>query len=530
MELKIWTIILAKIHFIDDLTNYKKRPFYIYSKRGNDYLWYYISSQNNTEFETISIDNNDFYVWKIPTDSYVYIDKPYLINKNSIIKEFWKISKDKNKIIITKIINYNTKAFFSEHNKFNINNTVPVSWKVFDEKELEYAIESILDCHWTEWRFNKQFEEKFAEFIGVKFVATTNSGSSANLLAFTTLMAKELKERQLKKWDEVITVAAWFPTTINPIIQNGCIPVFVDVDLETYEVNINELKKALSPKTKAIMMAHTLWNAFNIEEVQKICKENNLWLIEDNCDALWTKYDWKMTWNFWDISTFSFYPAHHMTMWEGWALATNSPLLNKIIRSYRDWWRDCWCGTWEDNNCNNRFNWQLWELPKGFDHKYTYSRIGYNLKITDMQAAIWLAQLEKAENFIQIRKDNFEYLTKKFIENWLDKYFMLPKATEKVDASWFGYVLTLKENLQFSREDLIKFLNENKIWTRLLFAWNYLKHPAFIDYVEDYRVIWDLKNTDYIMNNSFWIWLYQGLSKEKLDLVILKIKEFLDGK
>jgi CDP-6-deoxy-D-xylo-4-hexulose-3-dehydrase len=277
------------------------------------------------------------------------------------------------------------------------------------------------------------------------------------------------------------------------------------------------------------MIAHTLWNAFNIEEVKKICSYNNLWLIEDNCDALWTKYNWKFTWTFWDISTFSFYPAHHITMWEWWALATNNALLLKIIKSYRDWWRDCWCGTGEDNNCNNRFNWQLWELPKWFDHKYTYSRIGYNLKITDMQAAIWLAQLEKLENFIQIRKNNFEYLTNKFIENWLDKYFIMPKATHNVEASWFGFILSLKENLWFSRKDLMMFLNKNKIWTRLLFAWNYLKHPAFIDYVTDYKIIWNLKNTNYIMNNTFWIWLYQGLNEEKLDYVILKFKEFLNG-
>ncbi|MDP2090206.1 MAG: lipopolysaccharide biosynthesis protein RfbH [Candidatus Gracilibacteria bacterium] len=411
-----------------------------------------------------------------------------------------------------------------------VGNNVPVSGKVFDEKELEYAIESILDCHWTEGRFNKQFEEKLASFLGVKFIATTNSGSSANLLAFTALTAKELKERRIKKGDEVITVAAGFPTTINPIIQNGCVPVFVDVDLETYEINIDEIKKAISPKTKAIMIAHTLGNAFNIGEVQKICKENNLWLIEDSCDALGTKYDGKYTGTFGDIATFSFYPAHHITMGEGGALATNNALLNKIIKSYRDWGRDCWCGTGEDNNCNNRFNWQLGDLPKGFDHKYTYSRIGYNLKITDMQAAIGLAQLEKLENFIQIRKNNFAYLTKKFIEQGLDKYFILPKATEKVEASWFGYVLSLKENSKFTREELMMFLNENKIGTRLLFAGNFLKHPAFIDYVEDYRIIGDLKNTDYIMNNSFWIGLFQGLNEEKLEYVILKFKEFVNGK
>ncbi len=423
---------------------------------------------------------------------------------------------------ITKIVQLQKSKIWAD--------TVPVSGKVFDEKELEYAIESILDCHWTEWRFNKQFEEKLASFLWVKHIITTNSGSSANLLALTALTAKELKERQIKKWDEVITVACWFPTTITPIIQNWLVPVFVDVDLETYEINIEELKKALSSKTRAIMIAHTLWNAFNIFEIQKICKENKLWLIEDNCDALWTKYGEKLTGTFWDISTFSFYPAHHITMWEWWALATNSPLLKKIIKSYRDWGRDCWCATWEDNSCNNRFNWKLWELPQGFDHKYIYSRIGYNLKITDMQAAIGLAQLEKLEKYIQIRKENFKYLVEKFIENGFDKYFLLPQSYKKVEASWFGFILTLKENIWFSREDITIFLNENKIGTRLLFAWNYLKHPAFIDYVEDYRVIGDLKNTDYIMNNSFWIWLYQGLDEKKLDIMILKFKEFLSEK
>ena len=299
------------------------------------------------------------------------------------------------------------KDFIKEKNNEEKKWVIPVSWKVFDSKELEYAMESVLDCHRTEWRFNKCFEEKLASFLDVKYVITTNSWSSANLIALTTLTAKELKERQLKKWDEVITVATWFPTTINPIVQNSCIPVFVDIDLWTYEVNINSLKKAISPKTKAIMIAHTLWNAFDLDEVTKLCKENNLWLIEDNCDALWTKYNWQYTWSFWDISTFSFYPAHHITMWEWWALATNNPLLKKLINSYRDWWRDCRCPTWKDNTCNHRFNWQLWDLPKWFDHKYIYSRLWYNLKITDMQASIWLAQLEKLENFIEIRKKKF---------------------------------------------------------------------------------------------------------------------------
>ena len=304
----------------------------------------------------------------------------------------------------------------------------------------------------------------------------------------------------------------------------------MDIDLWTYEVNINSLKKAISPKTKAIMIAHTLWNAFDLDEVTKLCKENNLWLIEDNCDALWTKYNWQYTWSFWDISTFSFYPAHHITMWEWWALATNNPLLKKLINSYRDWWRDCRCPTWKDNTCNHRFNWQLWDLPKWFDHKYIYSRLWYNLKITDMQASIWLAQLEKLENFIEIRKKNFRYLHDLFTENKFYKYFILPVENEKIEASRFWFIITLKEKLPFNREELLIFLNENWIGTRLVFAWNYIKQPVFIDYVKKYRIIWNLKNSDYVMNNAFWIGVYPWLEKKDFDFVILKFKEFLNEK
>lgn len=407
---------------------------------------------------------------------------------------------------------------------------IPVSGKVFDEKELEYMIESVLDCHWTEWKWNEKFEQDLAAFLWIKNVITVNSWSSANLLALTALTAKELWDRQLKDWDEVITVASGFPTTINPIIQNWLIPVFVDVELWTYEVDIEELKKAISPKTKAIIFAHTLWNAFNLDEIIKICKENNLWLIEDNCDALWTMYNGKYTWTFWDIWTLSFYPAHHITMGEWWALITNNPLLAKIIRSFRDRWRDCRCKTWTDNSCNNRFKRKSGNLPEWFDHKYIYSRIGYNLKITDMQAALWVAQLEKLSWFIQKRKDNFKYLYTKFIENWLDRYFIMPQATKNSDPSRFWFILSVKEWSWINREELMQFLNINKIGTRLLFAGNYIKQPAFIDYVKNYRVVWDLKNSDYIMNHTFWIWVYPWLTEEHLNYIVLKIKEFVDAK
>ena len=407
---------------------------------------------------------------------------------------------------------------------------VPVSWKVFDETELEYMIESVLDCHWTEWRWNKLFEEKLSEFIGVKHVMTTNSGSSANLLAFTALTAKELKERRLMPGDEVITVAAGFPTTINPIVMNGCVPVFVDINIGTYEANIDQIREAISPKTKAIMMAHTLGNVFDLGEVRKICDEHSLWLIEDTCDALGAKYDGKFAWTFGDIATLSFYPAHHMTMGEGGALLTNSNILAKVIKSYRDWGRDCWCATGQDNSCNNRYGWQVGELPKWFDHKYTYSRLGYNLKITDMQAALGVAQLEKLEWFIAKRNANWKYLMKRFQEEWFEKYFILPEVTKNSEPSWFGFVLSVRPETGINREELMKYLNDKKIGTRLLFAGNYLRQPAFIDYVTEYRVIGDLQNTDFVMNQTFWLGVYPGLWEEQYEYVISTLNDFLDAK
>lgn len=409
--------------------------------------------------------------------------------------------------------------------------SVPVSGKVFDVTEIAYMIESVADCHWTEWRRNTMFEEKLWEFLGIKHVITCNSWSSANLLAFTALTARELWSRQLKPWDEVITVWAWFPTTINPILQNGCIPVFVDVELWTYEVDTNKLYEALSPKTKAIMMAHTLGNSFNLDAVVGLCKEHDLRLIEDNCDSLGATYDGKFTGTFGDIATISFYPAHHITMGEWGAVVTKHPHLAKVIRSYRDRGRDCRCATGKDDTCGIRYKWKLGNLPQWFDHKYIYSRIGYNLKITDMQAALWVAQLEKLPDFIQKRKDNFNYLKSEFLRLWFDRYFILPQATEKCDPSRFGFVLTVREWQSFTRDALVQYMNDKKIWTRLLFAWNYLKHPAFLHYVspEQFRIVWELTNSDIIMNNSFWLWVYPWLTKDHLDYMILSLRAFIDG-
>jgi len=403
---------------------------------------------------------------------------------------------------------------------------VPVSGKIFDEKELINMVSAVMDGWWTEGKYAAEFEKRLANFLGLNFCVAVNSGSSANLLALSALTSFRLpKEKRLEKGDEVITVAAGFPTTINPIIQNGFIPVFVDVSLGNYNVPLENIKKAITKKTKAIFIAHTLGNPFEVAELRKICDKNKLWLIEDNCDALGSKYNGKFTGTFGHISTCSFYPAHHITMGEGGAVLTNDPVLNKIVRSLRDWGRDCVCPTGVDNFCKNRFGWKLGDLPQGYDHKYIYSEIGYNLKITDIQAALGLAQLDKLSRFIQKRKDNFSYLYKSFKQ--FDKYFILPEWSKKADPSWFGFLLTIKPGAKFSREELLRYLNDRKIGTRLLFAGNITKQPYFKNYKINYKVVGDLKNTDIIMNQTFWIGVYPGLSKAMLNYIIKSFGEFI---
>lgn len=404
---------------------------------------------------------------------------------------------------------------------------VPVSGKVFDEKELINMVEAVMAGWWTEGKYAAKFEKRLADFFGLKFCAAVNSGSSANLLALSALTSFRLpKEKRLKKGDEIITVAAGFPTTINPIIQNGFVPVFVDVSLGNYNASLKNIKKAITTKTKAVFIAHTLGNPFEVAELRKLCDKHNLWLIEDNCDALGSKYNGQFTGTFGHISTCSFYPAHHITMAEGGAVLTNDPILSKIIRSLRDWGRDCVCPTGVDNFCKNRFGWKLGDLPQGYDHKYIYSEMGYNLKITDIQAALGLAQLEKLPGFIKKRKDNFAYLYEAFKK--LDKYFILPEWSSKADSSWFGFLLTIKKEAGFSREELLKYLNDKKIGTRLLFAGNITKQPYFKNYKINYRIAGDLKNTDIIMNQTFWIGVYPGLNKAMLDYVIKSFEEFLE--
>jgi CDP-6-deoxy-D-xylo-4-hexulose-3-dehydrase len=396
------------------------------------------------------------------------------------------------------------------------------SGKVLDAAELKSMVEASLDGWLTTGRFNDAFEKKLRDFLGVKFLITTNSGSSANLLAFSALTSPKLKERAIKPGDEVISVAAGFPTTVNPILQFGAIPVFVDVDIATHNIDVTKIEAAISPKTKAIMLAHSLGNPFNLKVILEICKKHNLWLIEDNCDSLGSRYNGQLTGTFGDIGTLSFYPAHHITMGEGGAVFTNNAELKMIIESFRDWGRDCYCQPGKDNTCGKRFCWKLGDLPEGYDHKYTYSHLGYNLKITDMQAACGLAQIDKLDSFVQARKDNFVYLKNRLAS--CEESLILPEATPNSDPSWFGFLMTIRPESNLSRVDLINYLDQNKIGTRLLFAGNLTRQPYMLG--RNFRISGDLTNTDFVMNNSFWVGVYPGLDEEMLSFIADKIELF----
>lgn len=393
------------------------------------------------------------------------------------------------------------KEMFKEKAFVAGESSVPVSGKVFDHKEMQYIADAGMDAWFTTGRFNTEFEKKLAKYINVKSVLTVNSGSSANLVAFSALTAHELGERAIKPGDEVITVAASFPTTVNPMLQYGAIPVFLDINIPAYEMDVTYLEKAISPKTKAVMLAHTLGNTFDLAAVRAFCDKYNLWLIEDCCDALGARYNGKHVGTFGDIGTLSFYPAHHITMGEGGAVFTSNAKLKKIMESFRDWGRDCWCETGKDNTCGKRFTQQLGNLPSGYDHKYTYSRQGFNLKITDMQAALGLAQLEKLDSFVETRRHNFRMLTEVLAKH--TNKIVLPEATPNSEPSWFGYLITVKKDAGITRDELTQKLNDKKINTRLLFAGDIRKQPYFTDYV--YRVVGDLPNTEIVMNDTFWI-------------------------
>jgi CDP-6-deoxy-D-xylo-4-hexulose-3-dehydrase len=400
---------------------------------------------------------------------------------------------------------------------------VPVSGKVLDADDYVALVESSLDGWLTAGRFHEEFERGLARYVGVRNALFVNSGSSANLVALSGLTSPKLGKKALKPGDEVITVAAGFPTTVNPIIQNGLIPVFVDIEIGTYDAIIDQVREAISPKTRAIMMAHTLGNPFDVDQIKAICKEHGLWLIEDSCDALGSTYNGKKTGSFGDTATVSFYPAHHITTGEGGAVFVNSPLVKKQVESFRDWGRDCYCATGHDNTCRKRFEWQLGDLPLGYDHKYIYSHIGYNLKATDMQAALGVSQLKKLDLFVAARKANFNFL-KSELSDIQD--FVMPEATVNSDPSWFGFPITIRPESGIDRTALLRHLDEKKIGTRLLFAGNLLKQPAYRNI--EHRVIGDLKNSDLVMTNTFWLGVYPGLTDEMLNYVSEVVHDFVE--
>ncbi len=400
---------------------------------------------------------------------------------------------------------------------------VPPSGKVIGVRELQHMVEASLDGWLTTGRFNDAFEKRLREFLGVKHALTTNSGSSANLLAFSALTSSKLGDRAIRPGDEVISVAAGFPTTVNPILQFGAVPVFVDVHLPTYNIDPAKIEAAITPRTKAIMLAHTLGNPYDLATITALAKKHGLWLIEDCCDALGSTYGGKLVGTFGDIGTLSFYPAHHITMGEGGAVFTNNDELRSIIESFRDWGRDCYCAPGKDNTCGKRFCWKLGNLPAGYDHKYTYSHLGYNLKISDMQAACALAQMERVEDFIAARKRNFARLKAGLAE--CEQFLLLPEATENSEPSWFGFPITIKPAAGVNRVDMVQYLDQHKIGTRLLFAGNLTRQPYMLG--RNFRVSGDLVNTDVIMNDTFWVGVYPGLSDEMLDYVIERIRLFV---
>ena len=432
------------------------------------------------------------------------------------------MSKDVIKQQILSLVEQYSALQYAEKSFTAGSSVIPPSGKVIGAPELKNMVEASLDGWLTTGRFNDAFEKRLAKYLGVKHLMTVNSGSSANLIAFSALTSPKLGDRAIKSGDEVIGVAAGFPTTVNPILQFGAVPVFIDIDVPTYNIDVTKLEAAISPKTKAIMLAHTLGNPYNIAEVTRIAEKYKLWLIEDCCDALGSTYDGKLVGTFGDIGTLSFYPAHHITMGEGGAVFTNNPALKRIAESFRDWGRDCHCEPGCDNTCNKRFSQQLGTLPFGYDHKYTYSHLGYNLKISDMQAACALAQMDRLSDFVDARKRNFTFLRERLKS--CEEFLILPEATAGSEPSWFGFPITLRESVGIGRVELLKYLDQYKIGTRLLFAGNLTRQQYFEGC--SYRISGELTNTDYVMSNTFWIGVYPGLNDEMLSFVAEKIEAF----
>jgi len=448
------------------------------------------------------------------------------------------MSLDKAKILREQILDL-TRAYYTEQfadrPPYEPGDRISYGGRFFDEREIVSLVESSLDFWLTAGKYCAQFENEFAKYLGIPFCSITNSGSSANLLAFMALTSPELKERRILPGDEVITVACGFPTTVAPIMQYGAIPVFIDVTLPTYNLDVTQLEEALSPRTKAVMAAHTLGNPFDLRAVSAFCAKHNLWLIEDNCDALGSMYEMpdgpRLTGTIGDLGTSSFYPPHHMTMGEGGAVYTGSAQLRRLVESFRDWGRDCYCASGRDDTCHHRFDGQYGLLPAGYDHKYVYSHLGYNLKATEMQAAIGVEQLKKLDSFTQTRRDNWQYLCDQLQP--LSDVFVLPEATEHSKPSWFGFLLTVRDDAGFGREEIVRELEGKNIQTRMLFAGNLIYHPCFDTYRatgEGYRVVGELMNTDRIMNQTFWIGVYPGMDKARLDRMIEVITDFAKEK
>lgn len=452
-------------------------------------------------------------------------------NYMEVIKIFENKTEGEARKKILELVKEYTDRYHNQEKPFKQGDRISYASRVYDHDEVMNLVDSALEFWLTSGRYTEEFEKKLAEYLGVTYCSFVNSGSSANLLAFMSLTSPLLEERQVKPGDEVITVAAGFPTTVAPIIQYGAVPVFVDVTIPQYNIDAEQVEEAITDKTKAIMVAHTLGNPFNLEKIVKICKKYNLWLIEDNCDALGSTYTidgkTKLTGTVGDIGTSSFYPPHHMTTGEGGAVYTNNPILNRIVRSFRDWGRDCQCAPGQDNFCGNRFTQKYGELPVGYDHKYVYSHFGYNLKATDMQAAVGCAQLDKFPSFVERRKQNFKRLYEGLKD--LDDKLILPEKEPNSDPSWFGFMITVKDNL--NRNDIVQYLETHGVQTRMLFAGNLIKHPCFDQIRGDdskYRVIGNLENTDKIMKDTFWIGVYPGMTNEKLDYMIKCIKEAIN--
>ncbi len=534
---------IYKIPFpFTDLSGSKARPALAVSEPDEygDVEFLFITTKHARSFgESVKLTDDAYVGHSLPFDSWLHCDKTYLLSKEIIIKQLARVTDCFLEQVLRNIVLRNVRRHYAVRHApaktFVPGDKISYGGRVFDETELTTLVDSSLDFWLTTGRYSEKFEAEFARFLEVKHCTLVNSGSSANLLAFMALTSPQLGQRRILPGDEVITVAAAFPTTVAPIIQYGAVPLFVDVTLPAYNIDVTRLDAALSRRTKAVMIAHTLGNPFDLAAVRAFCHQHGLWLVEDNCDALGSRYqldgEWRYTGTIGDLGSSSFYPPHHMTMGEGGAVYTNDPLLKQLVESFRDWGRDCSCPSGRDNRCGSRFDRQFGELPFGYDHKYVYSHFGYNLKATEMQAAIGCAQLKKLPDFIEARKRNWRLLRAGLAD--CEEQFVLPEASENSDPSWFGFLLTLREEAGFGRDHLVAHLERNGIQTRMLFAGNLIKHPCFDEMRRSgsgYRVSGDLAVTDRIMAQSFWIGVYPGMTEEMIDFTLKSINGFLRQK